>query len=450
MLVLVRLFAYKMGLPITEPELTWLLTGERMANGFSLYKEIWTTLEPFSAMVYYIIHLLFGKSTVVYFVLSLLLVFLQAVIFTNGLRKNKIFKEATMLPALFYVLFSSLYFDFYTLSPVLLGTTFMLWAFDLICFQTRVATTENRFFAIGLLTGIAALFYLPFTLFLIFSLFSLGFYSNTNIRQQMILILAFFFPGILVHIYYFWTDNLGNYYQYGLFPSLHLSIDFTVDFLTLLKIVVLPLLLLLAATFAIAAHSRYIHYQNIVIKIAGFWLFTGLIAFWLEKSIAPHTLILFVPPLSFFVTHLYLISIKSKIVSEVSLWVMFGGILLISFYALKKPDTYTKAHLIRTVPEEFVKRSVNDKKVLVLGNDKRYYINNKLSGPYLNWRLSAWQFEDLTKYAVVSAIYEAIEVNKPAYIVDLEKRMPLLSARIPSLQRDYERLDTTNLYRRKF
>ncbi len=448
-LVIIRLVAFQMVLPITDPELTWLLVGERMADGFTLYKEIWTDLEPFSALVYYLIDLMVGKSTKAYFILSLLLVFLQSVVFTRGLNKNKVFKEPSALPAVLYVLFSSLFFDFYTLSPVLLGMTFIIWTFDLICFQSRVATTEDRFFYIGLLTGIASLFYLPLALFLIFALFALGFYSNTNLKQQMVLVLAFFFPYIIVLIYYFWIDNLGNYFEYALYPTLHSATNFLVDFPTIIKILVLPFLLIIAAATAIAVKARYIHYQYIIIKIAGLWLLIGLLSIWLEKAFTPHMFILFVPPMTFFTAHLFLIFSKKRIFSELAFIVMFGGILLISFYSLKKPDNYSKIHLIKSVPKEWAKLNIKNKNVIVLGNNKEYYLNNNIVGPYANWSLSKWQFEDLKKYSSISAIYEVMETSKPDYIVDSDNKMEQISLLIPDLKKQYKRIDSTIIYKRK-
>ncbi|HSZ26430.1 MAG TPA: hypothetical protein VK766_11945, partial [Cytophagaceae bacterium] len=181
-LIGIRLIAYWSGLPMTDSEITWLCVGQRMSEGFTLYKDIWTELEPFSAAIYYILHLIAGKTTLSYFILSIALVFLQSVIFNLGLNKNKVFREPTALPALFYVLFSSLFFDFYTLSPVLMGMTFILLAFNIICAQSRITTREDRFLYIGLLTGIASLFYTPFVFFLLFSILALGLYSVTNFK----------------------------------------------------------------------------------------------------------------------------------------------------------------------------------------------------------------------------------------------------------------------------
>lgn len=447
-LLAIRGFAYKLSIPLTDPELTWQLVGERMGNGFTLYKEIWTELEPFSAITYYLIDLVFGKSSTVYFILSLLLVAIQALIFNLGLNSNKIFKEPSSLPALFYVLFSSLFFDFYTLSPALLGLTFILLAFNIICIQSRIMTGEDRFFYIGLHTGIASLFYLPYALFLLFALAALGLYSVTTLKKQIVLVLAFGFPYTLLLIYYFWIDNLGNYYEYAVLPVLNSAPSFLIDLPTIIKITVLPFLLLLASMGAIAARGRYIHYQYKIIKIAGIWLVTAVLAMLIERFIAPHLLIMFVPPLAFFTSHLFLI-LKRKLLAEGFFFSMFGGILLISFYALQKPDDYTRANLIHTAPREMAALGVQDKKVMVLGKAKEYYINNTLSAPYLEWQLSKWLFADLKKYENVATIYETLELNKPDFIVDKDQKMAPLSLVVPQLAKEYERVDTTDIYRRK-
>ena len=61
---------------------------------------------------------------------------------------------------------------------------------------------------------------------------------------------------------------------------------------------------LLAGAGAIITRARYIHYQYIIIKIAWLWLLTGILAIWIEKEFTPNMFILFVPPLTFFTSHL--------------------------------------------------------------------------------------------------------------------------------------------------
>jgi hypothetical protein len=436
-LVAIRAAAYKMGIPIIEPELTWLLVGERMTNGFSLYKEIYTDLEPLSAGTYYLLHLLVGKSSFTYFLLSSFLVLMQATLFARSIRQNKIMKEASALPMLMYILLSSLFFDFYTLSPVLLGMSFILWAFHLICVQSRIERGEDLFFYIGLLIGIASMFYLPFLFFLLFAIFALGLYSSTNLRKHLIMLLAFFFPHALLLIYYFWVDNLSYYLTYVWLQAFYAAPDFLVNIPILVKVIILPTLLLLLSVFAIASRGKYIHYQYKIIKIMGLWLLAAVIATGTEKQIAPHLFYLFVPAISFFAAQLFYIVAKPKLFTEVLFAVFAGGILLISFYALQKPDSYTTQHLIKIAPPELKQYGITQKRVMVLGNDRGYYINNSLSCNYENWQLSKPFFDNINRYENIAAFYDALLQNKPEFIIDLEGRIPLLAERIPYLKQNY-------------
>ena len=91
-LIGIRIGASYFGIFQLIPEMKWLLVAERMANGNQLYNTVNTTLEPLSALVYYLIHLIFGKSSTVLFYLSASLVFFQAFLLNVSLNKNKVFR----------------------------------------------------------------------------------------------------------------------------------------------------------------------------------------------------------------------------------------------------------------------------------------------------------------------------------------------------------------------
>ena len=61
-------------------------------------------------------------------VASLLLIFFQALMVNRLVNNFKIVGKQTYLPAAFYILFSSLFTGFGTVSPLLLAMTFVLWA----------------------------------------------------------------------------------------------------------------------------------------------------------------------------------------------------------------------------------------------------------------------------------------------------------------------------------
>ena len=142
-LLLLRLPMMISGTPLLVPELDWLVIGERMNDGFGLYRDIWDTIEPLSAGVYFMLDKLFGKSQLSYQIVALILLYLQALLFNLVININNLFNERTLVPGLLYVLFASLFFDFLTLSPVLMGLPFLILALHFIFIQMRSGTDDE-------------------------------------------------------------------------------------------------------------------------------------------------------------------------------------------------------------------------------------------------------------------------------------------------------------------
>ena len=102
------------GIPLLTPELSWMLVGERMAEGGVLYKDIWYQLEPFSAGFYCFIDYIFGKSQLSYQIINIILIFIQALVFNLITNFNNIYNDRSCIPGLIYLLFGSLFFYFAT------------------------------------------------------------------------------------------------------------------------------------------------------------------------------------------------------------------------------------------------------------------------------------------------------------------------------------------------
>lgn len=352
------------------------------------------------------------------------------------------------MPAILYMLFSFIFFDFYTLSPPLLGTTFLVIVFGLVCTQSKNEKHDGLFFYVGLLTGIASLFYIPFIFFLPCVIISLELFSSTNLRKHMVVVLAFLFPYLLLCIYYFWIDNLVAFYTYAIHSVFTLSVSMHINLLTLLKISILPTLLLILSFVTIAVRSKYIHYQYKIIKVMGAWLLFCLLTLLVTREISGYSVYIFVPVLSFFCAHLFLLT-RHIVFREIIFWGAFAGIFIISFYALKKPDSYSSSHLISHPPKEFIALGAEGKKITVLGNNINYYADNHLSCPYLNWELSKVKFSRPNNYQDISDIYETFETNQPDYIVDLEGLTGNIFRRIPSLKAQYRLVENSTFIYRK-
>jgi len=151
---------------MTIPQLTWIIDARRLSEGAMMYSGVWDTLSPLSAGFYWIVYSVFGESFVVIQILSVLLIFLQSTIFNTILINSNPFTENTYIPAIVYVVLASLYFDFFTVSPVMLGITFILLAMNNVFGQIEVrAKRDEKLLSTGIYLGLAALFHFPFFVF---------------------------------------------------------------------------------------------------------------------------------------------------------------------------------------------------------------------------------------------------------------------------------------------
>ena len=67
-----------------------------------------------------------GDSTLVTGMITVLVVFFQALLVNNLANKYRLFRETTLFPGLFYILLVSCIQDFLPISAVLLGNTFLI------------------------------------------------------------------------------------------------------------------------------------------------------------------------------------------------------------------------------------------------------------------------------------------------------------------------------------
>lgn len=454
LIVLVLLFlAFRLpmlvkGVPLIAPELSWMLVGEKMSDGALLYKDIWYQLEPFSAAIYYMIDLLFGKSQLAYQVINLILVFCQALVFTLILNFNNVYNERSYIPSLLYLMFSFLFFDFTTLSPVILGTTLLLPALNLLLIQLRTKEKKEMMLALGILSGIASLFYMPLSFFVIFVLIVFVLYIHPQVRMYFTLFTGFLIPYMFVCCYYFICGGLGGFYMSMVQPFFRMSEHPHLSAWHLFVVLLPAAIIAACALFVVFSNSKYINYQYLVIKAMGIWLLVSAVSLLFMKNAEPFHLFIFVPPLSLIASHYFLI-LKNGWIKEFSFISLAAAILLINYgniYGFFKKRTINYESLVLTKPAAYAQ--YEGKKMLVIGEAPGAYIGNSLATPYYNWDLSSRQLTSLDNYYNISEVYLNFRKDLPEVIIDQKNLVPRLFYKIPALSKEYVRTGS-NTYLRK-
>lgn len=424
-------------IPLLSPVFDFMLIGERVSEGNAIYKEVFAGIAPLSAWFYAGLDMLFGRSVFGYAVVGTGLLFIQAIIFNTLLLRRDFLLDRGYVPAMLYVFFGSVSFDYFNVSPVLLSLTFLLLLVREI-FTLTENTNDQTLFTIGLYLGIATLFHLPSSIFLFWVSLGLGVFRSTSFRQHLLVLFGFVFPILLLSLYFFWNDSLIDFVvQYfnsiSVAPKFYLSIQ---DFIIILAF---PMLFLVLTVFNMFSGRSLTNYQSYCRQMMLFWLVASVFSLLLCKYWLPFQFVLFLPPIAFFGTY-YLFSIERKWIAELLFLSVLSGIgvqLWSTRTEIFYPLDYTEA--IMKKPSNF---NLKNEKIWVFGENHSYYIDNKPVTPYLDWKLTQSRIEELDNYQALLLFYNQIEKEKPQFIIDNEKQLQPLFQHIPLLSENYSTKDS--------
>lgn len=439
LLVLFRLPLYLAEIPLLAPELQWRLIGEAMAGGNHLYLDIRDDIGPLSGFTYQLLYQLFGGVRWPYYVLSVLLVLVQAALFNQVLLRNKAYKENTYVPAFFYMVFMNLSFDFITLPPILFSITFILLAVNNIFRRIDNTVQDELFLYTGLYLGIAVLFFLPSFFFVFSTLLSLLLFTGSVPRRLILLLVGFGTVLSLAYTYYYWLDGLPQFHAQFVRSLWTISKDFLVAKSALFWISGAGLLALVTSIFMIFSRARFANYQAKFQQVMMLNLVVGFVVVAVSNTIAPFQLIVFVPPLAFFVSH-YVLEIRRRFWAELIAATILVIVLAWEYLIFSVPSAINPAISFENyfVKESLLPPEYRGKKIWVAGQAIDYYAEASLGSPFLNWKLSREVFQSQEYYQGVEEVYLALEKFEPDVIVDLEGFMPEFLERAPAFAERYQ------------
>lgn len=440
LLVLIRLPFLISDVPLSIPELNWMLVGERLSEGSRLYIGVWDNIGPLAALIYSLVEFIFNRSQTVYVILAILLTTYQSLVFNTFLINKKAFNETTYVPAFVYIILSSFSFDFYVLSPVLISLTWILLALRNVFYRVESRSQDDRILGTGIYIGLATLCYLPSIVFLFSTIIAYMLFASVSFRRYLLLLYGTSLPILITLTYFFLVDGVDAFlYQY-LLSFKYLSRELFTQPLSLLYLSLIPLVFLLIALYKVSQMRRFTNQQTKLQQIMFIKIIATVVTLFFVNGLAPYHLLPFVPPAAFFITH-YLLSIRRFIFSELTaallliLVVLNGYAFLHGFFSL---------HRIFNTPELLVQQTpydeqVRGKKILVLGDQLSIYREAYASTPYLDWQVSKSSLSSVDYFENLTQIYNNFSKDMPEVIIDLESIMPQLQSRIPLLEASYQK-----------
>ncbi|MBK0404240.1 hypothetical protein I5M27_14685 [Adhaeribacter sp. BT258] len=438
-----------MGVPVTLPELKFMVLGERLQEGAAMYRDVFDTTGPLAALVFWVIDLLDGRSLLMYRLVAAFLLLFQALNMNFIFNRQHVFAQKTYLPALLYMLGGSFFFEFDTLSPVLLGQTFLVFSIRYLVIVSKEGSNNPKLFKAGFFIGLAALSYLPFSFFLIVAYFAVASFASNTFRSFLLLLTGFFFPFAVVATYYLYNGALDNFQEFYLSAEGLFSFHLQLPLADLLKLLALPLLLILAGIFMAASANQGLVFQQKMQQLMFVWFWVAVVMLLASPQISVLNFIYFLPVLAYYSFYLFRPGARWWI-PEVIFLVLLTLLLAVRYAVPLHIEQYlninTSALHLKT--DEKYKKIVNGQ-LLVLGPDFQYYAYNYAASPYLNWSLAQKDFRNLDTYEAVLAIQENIVQNPPEFIVDEVHLMPELAYKLPLVFGRYEPAGAVGLYRLK-
>jgi hypothetical protein len=170
-----------------------------------------------------------------------------------------------------------------------------------------------------------------------------------------------------------------------------------------------------------------------------FLLVAGVMVF-MSRERVPHQLIIFVTPISFFLSHYFLL-IRRKLLAEL----VFIGFVAVSIivnygvlYRFIIPAGIFEIESLVVQPTPW-DQLVEGKKLLIVGNHPDAYLHAYPVTPYLNWNLSKNHLEQINAFDNLSIIYYNLRKDPPDIIIDQQNLVQGLFEHMPTIASRYQK-----------
>jgi len=282
-------------------------------------------LLPYSGMPFY--NLIFGaihKVPVLNHLVTMLIIMLIAYILIRIGVRDQLLQQRSLMPAVFFILFTAALPEARQVSPALTGSLFYLLCF-VILFEVQEKKPDTlSIFTASLIMVLGSMFSLKLIWFVPLIWVSLWTMRSVTWRELFYPVVAYMLLALLLFTWYWGIKANGagfvellqeNMAISGTFEPLHFSVHILYGFI---------LLLVLIASIYMA--NRFLTMKTVVQKIyqVMFYMFLAAVLFYhFIARIDPASLVFIAIPVSFVLSY-YFHRKKSPWIHELVLWILLG------------------------------------------------------------------------------------------------------------------------------
>lgn len=417
-------------------EIAFIEIGRRLQEGDVLYRDLWVSTSPLSAMCYWLLSFL-GDFPLLAFRLAASLIGLWVVLRFNALcMQLHLYNQRHVLVGFFMAVFFNAHPAFLVLSPELLAMPALMWVIYYSIRQIDEGTQKSYLLEAGFFMSIVLLIHLPYWWLLAACIFAYFLYSNTNATQQLSFVFTAGMPLLLVLLFFYWTGDFNSVATHWLLQALQAARSVFLEENVFLWGI--PLLVLFGIFLVGTWQSpQFINYQ-VRAQMTLFWLGTvaGLL-FWFGDFKQWYNFYLPLSVVAFYATH-YLLIIKKKWMQELCAWLLIGwGGSLLFFGTANKPE--------KTLPT--IPAAGASARVWVIGYDYEWYRQYRSATPFFDYKLSRRYLDQLNHYGACEYLAQTILQSPPAFIIDSMQRWEEISRQIPLLGAHYRPTRLPHVYR---
>jgi hypothetical protein len=431
---------------ILVQELLRIRLGERLANGWWLYAQAADDTAPLPALLYGLLAKIGLDDFRLLRILATFLILFQALWLNRMTIRYQLVSEKNYLIAFFYLLAARCGGDTLSLSPVLLGMTFILFSAGRFFRMLKEgASSEDAMFT-GLWIGAAVICHPPCLVFLLPIFFSAVLFSGMRLNHYFLVAIACMLPATFFYAFFLYQGGMNDFMfcffsGFRFRPLLILSNPALPFFISIFLLVICVL------GWAVANQNSRVNFQRLGFNV---FFFSSIAAFggcFAGPVRSTESLLMLVPTVAFFSAQMVLLN-RRRILNEV-LGIFLLGIFGFGFYVQAAPDQmaarWNQALFIKEPPKGFT-LNFRDKSLLLLSNDFHYYLNNPPATRFFRYYACDLNPDRLNTYQGLIYWYQCLAEDPPQLIYDPSGKMEKLALRIPEFGRCYRLSFYPNLY----
>jgi hypothetical protein len=249
-----------------------------------------------------------ANGHILFSIISFILLYSQALMLNFMVNEYRLINRQTYLPAMAYMLVTSLLPEWNYLSSPLVANTFIIWGFILLFRLYNTSNARPQVYNIGLIAGISSYLFFPSAAFVVCILLGLMILKPFRLNEIALFILGWTTPYYFHAIYLFLTDQLSIA---NFFPHISVRVPVVKSSIWLAGGV-----LLLTIPFLIGGYYVQTHLRKMLIQVRKNWsilLLYLLLAFFvpfINNDKGFHTWVLIAAPFTAFHACAYFYPVK--------------------------------------------------------------------------------------------------------------------------------------------